>query len=111
MKLAPDDPSVVEESRSLMERQLQQMVRLIDDLMDVSRITRGKLDLRKEPITLTAAIESALEASRPLIDALGHELTVKLAPESLLLDGDLTRLAQVFSNLLNNAAKYTSCGA
>jgi PAS domain S-box-containing protein len=107
MKLAAGDRSVVEESRHLMERQLHQMVRLIDDLMDVSRITRGKLDLRKEPITLAAAIESALEASRPLIDACGHELSVELPREPLRLEGDLTRLAQVFANLLNNAAKYT----
>jgi PAS domain S-box-containing protein len=107
MKLAPGDRSVVEESRSLMERQLQQMVRLIDDLMDVSRITQSKFGLRKTPITLAEAIESALEASRPLIDACGHELIVELPGESLPLEGDLTRLAQVFSNLLNNAAKYT----
>ena len=106
--LMPGDrmPSV----RAVMERQLAQLVRLVDDLLDVSRITRGKIELRKERVELAAVVASAVETSRPLIEAAGHELTVTLPPEPINLDADLTRLAQVFSNLLNNAAKYTEQG-
>jgi len=85
-------------------------VRLVDDLLDVSRITRGKIELRKERVELAAVVASAVETSRPLIEASGHELTVTLPPEPIPLDADLTRLAQVFSNLLNNAARYTEQG-
>ncbi len=91
----------------LIERQMQQMTRLIDDLLDVSRITRNKLELRKERVELESVLTVALETSRPLMDAAGHELSVKLPAEPLYLDADLTRLAQAISNLLNNAAKYT----
>jgi CheY-like chemotaxis protein/two-component sensor histidine kinase len=94
----------------MIDRQVQQMVRLIDDLLDVSRITRGKLQLRREPVELAAAVRSAVEATRPLIDAQAHALTVTLGQEPIRLNGDLIRLAQVFSNLLNNAAKYTERG-
>jgi CheY-like chemotaxis protein len=93
-----------------MERQLQQLVRLIDDLLDVSRITRGKLILRKERADLATVLRNAVEISRPLIEAAGHELTVTLPNEPIPVDADVTRLAQVFSNLLNNAAKYTDRG-
>jgi CheY-like chemotaxis protein/two-component sensor histidine kinase len=86
------------------------MVRLIDDLLDVSRITRGKLRLRRERVELASVVQSAVESSRPLIEASGHRLTVALPPEPLLLDADPTRLAQVYSNLLTNAAKYTDRG-
>jgi CheY-like chemotaxis protein/anti-sigma regulatory factor (Ser/Thr protein kinase) len=86
------------------------MVRLIDDLMDVSRITRGKIDLRKVSLDLAGVIGAAVETSRPLIDAANHELVVSLPAEALALDADPMRLAQVFSNLLNNAAKYTDPG-
>jgi signal transduction histidine kinase len=110
MRLAGDDGSVAEESREMMERQLAQMVRLVDDLLDVSRITRDKLELRKERVALAAAIESAVETSRPLIEQMGHHLTVALPPEPVHLDADATRLAQVFANLLNNSAKYTERG-
>ncbi|HVF15253.1 MAG TPA: PAS domain-containing protein [Steroidobacteraceae bacterium] len=101
---------LAERARSMMDRQLQQMVRLIDDLLEVSRITRGKIQLNRETIELGAALQSAIEVSKPLIDAAGHKLTVDIPPQSLVVDGDLTRLAQVFGNLLNNAAKYTDSG-
>jgi CheY-like chemotaxis protein len=86
------------------------MVRLVDDLLDVSRITRGKIDLRREAQELSAVIQRAVETSRPMIEAGGHELTVTFSREPIYLDSDPTRLAQVFSNLLNNAAKYTPRG-
>jgi PAS domain S-box-containing protein len=110
LKLAGDNRDSVERLRTVMERQLEHMVRLVDDLLDVSRITRGKLELRKERVPLATVIESAVEASRPLIDEAGHELTIALPPQPVELDADPTRLAQVFLNLLNNAAKYTERG-
>ena len=94
----------------VIERQVRHMTRLLDDLLDVSRITRDRLELRRERLDLHAAVHAALEASRPAIDAAKHTLTVTLWPEPLWVDGDLDRLAQVFSNLLNNAAKYTPPG-
>ena len=110
MQLTGISGAAAEQARAMMERQLTQMVRLVDDLLDVSRITRGKIELRKERIELAAVVASAVETSRPLIEASGHELTVTLPPDAIQLDADLTRLAQVFSNLLNNAAKYTEQG-
>jgi PAS domain S-box-containing protein len=95
---------------AMMDRQLAQMVRLIDDLLDVSRITRGRLELRKERMELAAVLHNAVESTRPMIESLGHEITVMLPAEPLLLEADSTRLAQLFSNLLNNAAKYTERG-
>jgi len=93
-----------------MERQVNHMVRLVDDLLEVSRITRGKVELKKEPVTLKAIIDSAVEISRPLIEAGRHRLRVSLPPEPLTLDADSLRLSQVFANLLNNAAKYMEAG-
>jgi PAS domain S-box-containing protein len=110
MKLAGGNPQAVEQVRAMMGRQLAQMVRLIDDLLDVSRITRGKLQLRKERVELASAVQSAVEGSRPLIEASAHRLTVALPPGPVWLDADPTRLAQVFANLLTNAAKYTDAG-
>src|SRR5262249_43492197 len=110
MKLAGGNARSVEQARSMMERQMAVMVRLIDDLLDVSRITRGRLELRKERVELTSVVQSAVEGSRPLIEESGHRLTVALPGEPVLLDADPTRLAQVFSNLLTNAAKYTERG-
>ena len=110
MQLAEDDSAAIDQARTMMERQLKQMVRLIDDLLDVSRITRGKLDLRKERVELAAVIGNAVDTTRPLIEAAGHSLTVSLPPQPVYLDADPMRLAQVFSNLLNNAAKYTDRG-
>jgi two-component system CheB/CheR fusion protein len=97
-------------AQSLMERQLEHMVRLIDDLMDVSRINNGKLELRRERVQLTTVLNSAVDAARPMIEEMAHELTVTLATTAVVVDADLTRLAQVFTNLLNNAAKYTEKG-
>ena len=111
MRIADDDPQVIEESRALMERQLQRMVRLIDDLLEISRITRGKIELRRERVGLASVIRNAVEAARPLVDAQGHELTVSLPSEPIALYADPIRLAQVFGNLLDNAAKYSPRGS
>jgi PAS domain S-box-containing protein len=110
--LRRQDPPSPEIQRAIdvIDRQVQQMVRLVDDLLDISRITLDKLELRKERVTLAMVVHAAVEASRPLIEQWGHELTVTLPPEAVELDADLTRLAQVFLNLLNNAAKYTGPG-
>jgi PAS domain S-box-containing protein len=104
------DRAIREQAREMMDRQLGQLVRLVDDLLDISRITSNKLALRKARLPLACVTENAVETARPLIDAKGHTLVVNLPPEPLLLDADLTRLAQVFWNLLNNAAKYTDAG-
>jgi CheY-like chemotaxis protein/two-component sensor histidine kinase len=94
----------------MMNRQLGHMVRLIDDLLDVSRISRNKLDLRRARVTLAEVVHSAIETATPAIDAADHQLAVSLPGEPIELDADLTRLAQVFSNLLTNSAKYTDPG-
>ncbi len=104
------EPEAREQARAMMERQLGQMVRLVDDLLDISRISRNKLELRKARIELWAVVQSAVETARPQIEASGHTLTVTLPPSPVYLDADLTRLAQVFWNLLNNSAKYTEPG-
>ncbi|MDC3954011.1 GAF domain-containing protein [Polyangium jinanense] len=96
--------------REMMERQVGHMVRMVDDLLDVSRITRGKVELRKARVELGTVLESALETSRPLIEAAGHVLSVSLPTEPLWLMADPTRLSQILANLLNNAAKYTPAG-
>jgi PAS domain S-box-containing protein len=110
MKVAPDDGKLLAQSRDIMSRQLTQMVRLIDDLLDVSRIGRGKLELRRERIGLHQIIRQAVETSRPLIDAGCLHLTVKFSEEPLIVEADPSRLGQVFANLLNNAAKYNEPG-
>jgi PAS domain S-box-containing protein len=94
----------------IMERQLSHLVRLVDDLMELSRITRGNFELRREPVRLDAALRSAIEACEPLIRAGGHRLNLSLPPDPIVLDADPVRLAQVFGNLLNNAAKYSEHG-
>jgi len=107
MRLAGGDMSVIANARSMMERQLTHMVHLIDDLLDVSRIGRNKMELRRDKVLLADIVESAIEAVRPLADAAGHTLSVELPPGPVFLDADLTRLAQVFGNLLTNSVKYT----
>jgi PAS domain S-box-containing protein len=97
-------------SGEVINRQVEHLTRLVDDLLDVSRITRGKIELRKEMTDLMVVIGRALEASRPLIDARRQNLVLELPPESLRVEGDVTRLAQVISNLLNNASKYSDEG-
>jgi signal transduction histidine kinase len=101
------DPEQVERIRELIERQLSQLVRLVEDLLDLSRVTRGKIKLRRGSVNLAQVVSTAVETSRPLIEARGHQLTVALPEPPLYVDADAARLAQVLSNLLNNAAKYT----
>lgn len=109
LRLAADS-ATAEDARVMIERQVDQMVRLIDDLLDVSRITLGKFDLRRERANLSDVIESAVESSRPLIEHMGHTLTVSLPDTPVCVYADPTRLAQICSNLLNNSAKYTERG-
>jgi PAS domain S-box-containing protein len=103
-------PPVAARTRDMMERQLVHMVRLVDDLLDVSRISRGRLELRPQPLTLQQVLADALETCQPAIAAAGHTFTIDVPQQPLRLRGDLTRLAQVLSNLVNNATKYTPCG-
>src|SRR5688572_27175068 len=99
-----------EQARAMMERQLGHLVRLVDDLLEVSRISRGKIDLRRAPIELAAVVLSAVETSRPAIEAARHQLDIGLPARPLIVDADFVRIAQVIANLLNNAAKYTDAG-
>jgi PAS domain S-box-containing protein len=110
LQMAEDNPDIQRQARNVIERQVGQMVRLVDDLLDIARITSNKLHLHCDRIELATVIHSALETTRPLIQKAGHELTVTLPPEPVYLDADLTRLAQVFINLLNNSTKYTEKG-
>lgn len=110
MELAHADAERVEKTRSMMERQVEHMTRLIDDLMDVSRISLGKIQLRKATMLLADAVQSAVESSRALIEVQGHELVVDVPPAPIYVEGDVARLSQVIVNLLNNAAKYTGRG-
>jgi PAS domain S-box-containing protein len=110
LRLSGGDGTDASDVYEMMGRQVNHMVRLVDDLMEVSRITRGKIDLRRQRVELADIVGSAVETARPLIDAGGHVLTVDLGGEPLELDADPVRLAQVFGNLLNNAAKYTPNG-
>jgi PAS domain S-box-containing protein len=107
LKMPRLDPATVERSREMMERQVQHLVRLVDDLLDVSRVMRGKVELKRERVELATVVARAVETAQPLIEAQGHELAVTLPPESLPLEADPVRLAQVVGNLLTNAAKYT----
>jgi two-component system CheB/CheR fusion protein len=107
IRMSDWDREAARSASEMMERQVGQMVRLVDDLLDVSRISRGKIELRLSRIELQSAIRQAVEAARPLIESLNHELTVTLPPQQLYLNADATRLAQVFGNLLNNACKFT----
>lgn len=108
--LDPANTSQIQELVVVMTRQLDHLRRLIGDLLDVSRITSGKLTLRREPLAIGEAIAAALDVARPLIDSAGHHLEVKLAPDLLIVQGDKVRLAQAVGNLLINSAKYTPPG-
>lgn len=101
------DRNEVEHLRMMIERQLGQLIRLVDDLLDISRITSGKITLRKARVDLARVVSMAVETSRPMIEDRGHVLTITAPDTPLQVDADATRLAQVLSNLLNNAAKYT----
>ena len=107
MRLTNNNAEVVEQVRSVMERQLTHMVRLVDDLLDVSRISRGKIELRKEPIELADVLRGAVETCEPIVSEQNHKLTVSLPTEPILIDADQTRLTQAICNLLSNAARYT----
>ena len=111
LRLTEADPTAAASARQLLERQLKQLVRLIDDLLDVSRITQGRLELRKEKLDLALALRMAVETSRPLIESRQHTLHVSAQPETFFVDADATRIAQVFANLLNNSAKYSPPGS
>ena len=110
MRMASDDPVTVAATRDMMNRQLGSMVRLVDDLMDVSRISSGKLLLKRERLELRQVLATAVETSRPLIEAKRHHLSIDMGDVDLMVNIDPVRIAQVVSNLLNNASKYTPEG-
>ena len=107
LNVVPADSEPAGQAREIMARQLTHLVRLVDDLLEVSRITRGKIELRCSRIDLAQVLLSALETSRPVIEAARHRLEVSLPAEPIYVEADFVRIAQVVSNLLNNAAKYT----
>ncbi|HEY3515462.1 MAG TPA: ATP-binding protein, partial [Gammaproteobacteria bacterium] len=104
------DPAIAERTTATMARQAAQLVRLIDDLLDVSRISTGRLQLRKAPVTIASIVSDATAAVQPLIEHAGHELSVSVPAEPIVLDADAARLTQVLANLLNNSARYTRSG-
>ncbi len=107
MKLS-SDAAVWEKARATIESQLEHMIHLVDDLMDIARITKGKIDLHKDNITLQSAINHAIEAAEPLITQYKHKFDINIPEEEIWLDADFSRISQIFSNLLTNAAKYTN---
>jgi signal transduction histidine kinase len=107
IQLADGDRATIHKTRDMMDRQVQHLARLVDDLLDVSRITRGKADLRIEPIDLKDVLARAVETVRPLVDSRRHRLTVSQPARPVWVAADVTRLTQVVGNLLNNAAKYS----
>ncbi len=107
LKMPRLDAATAEEAREMMERQVHHLVRLVDDLLDMSRVMQGKIELRKEPVELATLVARAVETAQPAIEAAGHQLDLALPPESLLLEVDPVRIIQVIGNLLTNAAKYT----
>ncbi len=109
LKAVPNGDSA-ERARDMMERQLKHMVGLVDDLLDISRVTSGKIQLKLKSLDLRTAVEAAVEATRPLIESMRHTLQVQLPNHALAVEGDSIRLAQVIGNLLTNAAKYTPEG-
>jgi PAS domain S-box-containing protein len=111
MRLAGDDRGAVEQARIMMDRQLRHLTRLVDDLLDVSRISRGKLQLRKERVPIAAVVRHALDVCEGVAKEHGHDLTVTLPDEPVYVDADTTRLAQAVCNLLSNAVKYSDPGS
>jgi PAS domain S-box-containing protein len=110
MRLAPHDRDAMARVHAMMDRQLGHLIHLVDDLLDIARITRGKIELKKQPVLLPTIVTMAVETSTALVEGHGHRLVVELPPDPLELEADVTRLVQVLSNLLNNAAKYTPAG-
>jgi len=110
LRLHPEDAGLVQHAREVVERQVAHQARLLDDLLDVSRITRGKIELRKASVDLAVVVADAVETARPLIDEHRHALTVQLPQRPVQVHGDATRLGQVIANLLTNAAKFTDPG-
>jgi CheY-like chemotaxis protein/two-component sensor histidine kinase len=110
LRQSAGERATVDKVRDMMERQVDHLVHLVDDLLEVSRINRGKIALRKQRVGLAAIIQTALETALPAIESAGHRLSITLPSEPLDLEADPIRLAQVFANLLNNAAKYTEAG-
>jgi signal transduction histidine kinase/CheY-like chemotaxis protein len=110
LKRSENNPTLNLKARTTMERQLSHMVRLVDDLLDLSRINSDKLELQKQPVSLSEVVSQAVETVRPLIAEAGHELSIDLPEEAMRLNADTVRLSQAFSNLLNNACKYTDPG-
>ncbi|HEX5418679.1 MAG TPA: ATP-binding protein, partial [Gammaproteobacteria bacterium] len=110
LRMTAEDEAPTPPILDVMDRQVNHLVRLVDDLLEMSRISRGTLKLRQEHVELAAFVETAIETSVPLIKSAGHDLTIELPDEPLWVDGDPLRLAQILSNLLNNAAKYTEPG-
>ena len=107
VKRADGDGTVVKRALETIERQLGQMIRLVDDLLDLNRITHDRLHLRRSEVELSSVVQQAVEVARPLLDASSHELIIDLPKEPVYLNADGARLAQVFGNLLNNSSKYT----
>lgn len=110
LKRTDNNPALNLKAHATMERQLSHMVRLVDDLLDLSRINSDKLELQKQPVYLSEVVSQAVETVRPLIVEAGHELSIELPEEPMRLNADTVRLSQAFSNLLNNACKYTDPG-
>jgi signal transduction histidine kinase/ActR/RegA family two-component response regulator len=110
LRLSGDDRQTIERVRATMERQVAHLVRLVDDLLEISRITRGIIDVRRGPVDLGTLLRAALDTTRSVIEAAGHELVVSIPTEPIAVEGDAVRLTQVFANLLTNAAKYTNPG-
>lgn len=110
LRLMPEDTQTVRTATAMMDRQIGQMVRLVDDLLDVSRISRGKIELRMSRVEVVSAIEEVVESIRPVADGLEHSLTVSLPQREIYVNADPTRLTQLTGNLLNNACKFTPPG-
>jgi PAS domain S-box-containing protein len=110
MRKSGNDPATVGRVQDILDRQLDHLVHLVDDLLDLARITRGQVELKREWVDLAQVVAGAVEISRPLVDAARHQLTVRVPPEPVRLYADPTRITQVISNLLNNAARYTPRG-